>query len=206
MTVPAGAVETREQATKAIDTIRKLAEKGVEAFSRILGKRVVERELLGVLDRERHHVVREVAVAPEGLRLAGRGGDLERLGPAARRQPLDLGIAEHPQVLRVDERAQAAFDQLRRERIKRRLFFFRQDNDAPDPVELASDSRPDPGREFQSQEAMRLLRKSLGRLSPRQRVIFTLLTGYHPSSDRPLIPSCTTGCVVCTPTTPSDKV
>ena len=67
-----------------------------------------------------------------------------------------------------------AIDHLRRERIKRRLFFFRQDNDAPDPVELAGDTRPDPGRAFQSQEAMRLLRKSLGRLSPRQRVIFTL--------------------------------
>ena len=67
-----------------------------------------------------------------------------------------------------------AIDHLRRERIKRRLFFFRQDNDAPDPVELAGDTRPDPGRTFQSQEAMRLLRKSLGRLSPRQRVIFTL--------------------------------
>ena len=67
-----------------------------------------------------------------------------------------------------------AIDQLRRERIKRRLFFFRQDNDAPDPVELAGDSRPDPGREFQSQEAMRLLRKSLDKLSPRQQVIFNL--------------------------------
>lgn len=67
-----------------------------------------------------------------------------------------------------------AIDQLRRERIKRRLFFFRQDNVAPDPVELAGDTRPDPGRELQSQEAMRLLHKSLGKLSPRQRVIFTL--------------------------------
>jgi len=67
-----------------------------------------------------------------------------------------------------------AIDHLRRERIKRRLFFFRQDNDAPDPVGLAGDTRPDPGREYQSQEAMRVLRKSLGRLSPRQQVIFTL--------------------------------
>jgi len=67
-----------------------------------------------------------------------------------------------------------AIDHLRRERIKRRLFFFRQDNDAPDPVELAGDTRLDPGREFQSQEAMRLLRKSLDKLSPRQQVIFNL--------------------------------
>jgi RNA polymerase sigma-70 factor (ECF subfamily) len=67
-----------------------------------------------------------------------------------------------------------AIDHLRRERIKRRLFFFRQDNSAPDPVEKAGDTRPDPGRALQSQEAMRLLRTSLGRLSPRQQVIFTL--------------------------------
>ncbi len=67
-----------------------------------------------------------------------------------------------------------AIDHLRRERIKRRLFFFRSSNDAPDPVELASDGRPDPGREFQSQEAMKALRKSLAKLSSRQQVIFTL--------------------------------
>ena len=39
-----------------------------------------------------------------------------------------------------------AIDHLRRERLKRKLFFFRQDNDAPDPVELASDSRRDQGQ------------------------------------------------------------
>lgn len=67
-----------------------------------------------------------------------------------------------------------SIDYLRRERIKRRVFFFRQDNDSPDPVELASDHRQNPGREFQSQEAMRSLRKSLNKLSSRQQVIFTL--------------------------------
>ena len=67
-----------------------------------------------------------------------------------------------------------AIDQLRRERIKRKLFFFRQDNDAPDPVELASDLRNDPGRAFQSQEAMQTLRKSMAKLSARQQVVFTL--------------------------------
>ena len=67
-----------------------------------------------------------------------------------------------------------AIDHLRRERIKRKLFFFRQDNDAPDPVELASDPRHNPAREFQSQEAMQSLRKSLSKLSSRQQVIFTL--------------------------------
>ena len=67
-----------------------------------------------------------------------------------------------------------AIDHLRRERIKRKLFFFRQDNDAPDPVELASDLRNDPGRTFQSQEAMQTLRKSMAKLSARQQVVFTL--------------------------------
>lgn len=67
-----------------------------------------------------------------------------------------------------------AIDYLRRERIKHKLFFFRQDNDAPDPVELARDPGNDPARELQSQEAMQSLRKSLRKLSSRQQVIFTL--------------------------------
>jgi RNA polymerase sigma-70 factor (ECF subfamily) len=67
-----------------------------------------------------------------------------------------------------------AIDYLRRERIKRKVFFFRQDNDSPDPVDLASDPLRNPAREFQSQEAMRSLRKSLQKLSARQQVIFTL--------------------------------
>ncbi len=67
-----------------------------------------------------------------------------------------------------------AIDYLRRERIKRKVFFFRQDNNAPDPVDLASDSRRNPGREFQSQEAMTSLQQSLKKLSSRQQVIFTL--------------------------------
>lgn len=67
-----------------------------------------------------------------------------------------------------------AIDFLRRERIKRKLFFFRQDNDAPDPVEQASDNRSNPERDQQSREAMLSLRNSLKKLSSRQQVIFTL--------------------------------
>jgi len=67
-----------------------------------------------------------------------------------------------------------AIDFLRRERIKRKVFFFRQDNDSPDPVELASDSRQTPGEIFQTQEAMRSLRKNLQKLSSRQQVVFML--------------------------------
>ena len=67
-----------------------------------------------------------------------------------------------------------AIDHLRRERLKRKLFFFRPDNEAIDPVELASNPLDDPAREYQGQEAMQSLRKSLAKLSPRQQVIFTL--------------------------------
>jgi RNA polymerase sigma-70 factor (ECF subfamily) len=67
-----------------------------------------------------------------------------------------------------------AIDHLRRERIKRKLFFFRQDNDAIDPVDLASDPISNPGRELQSKQAMQSLQQSMSKLSPRQQVIFTL--------------------------------
>jgi len=67
-----------------------------------------------------------------------------------------------------------AIDHLRRERLKRKLFFFRQDNDSPDPVDQASDWRANPGEELISNEAMQSLRHSLSKLSARQQVIFTL--------------------------------
>jgi RNA polymerase sigma-70 factor (ECF subfamily) len=67
-----------------------------------------------------------------------------------------------------------AIDHLRRERIRRRLFFFRRDNDAPDPVELAGDSSHSPERALVGAESIKQLRTSLQKLSPRQQVIFTL--------------------------------
>lgn len=67
-----------------------------------------------------------------------------------------------------------AIDHLRRERLRRKWFFFRRDNEEPDPVELAHDPRDNPGRELQSQQAMQALRSCLQQLSPRQQVIFTL--------------------------------
>jgi RNA polymerase sigma-70 factor (ECF subfamily) len=67
-----------------------------------------------------------------------------------------------------------AIDHLRREQLKRKLFFFRQSNDSVDPVETAADTFNDPGRAYQSSEAMKLLKGSLAKLSPRQQVIFTL--------------------------------
>jgi RNA polymerase sigma-70 factor (ECF subfamily) len=41
-----------------------------------------------------------------------------------------------------------SIDYLKRERIKRKVFFFRLDNDPSDPVEVASDPLQNPGREF----------------------------------------------------------
>jgi RNA polymerase sigma-70 factor (ECF subfamily) len=67
-----------------------------------------------------------------------------------------------------------AIDHLRRERLKRKWFFFRKDNEEPDPVELAHDPRDNPARQVQSQQAMQSLQKSLQKLSPRQQVIFRL--------------------------------
>ncbi|MDH3997883.1 MAG: sigma-70 family RNA polymerase sigma factor [Desulfuromonadales bacterium] len=67
-----------------------------------------------------------------------------------------------------------AIDQLRREKIKRRLFFFRRDNDAPDPVELADDPTTNPRRLLRSREAMAQLNRALQTLSPQQRVVFML--------------------------------
>jgi len=67
-----------------------------------------------------------------------------------------------------------AIDFMRRERLKRRLFFSRRDEDDFDPVDLASDPRDNPERDLNGKQAVRRLRQALGRLSPRQRAIFTL--------------------------------
>lgn len=67
-----------------------------------------------------------------------------------------------------------AIDYLRREQLKRKLFFFRQTEDDQDPVELATDRRDNPGLEVQSREAIKQLREAMTKLSPRQQVVFTL--------------------------------
>lgn len=67
-----------------------------------------------------------------------------------------------------------AIDHLRRAKLKRKIFFFRQDDKAPDPVDHASDGRANPSKELISNEAMQSLRRSLSKLSARQQVIFTL--------------------------------
>jgi RNA polymerase sigma-70 factor (ECF subfamily) len=67
-----------------------------------------------------------------------------------------------------------AIDQLRRERLKRRLFFTRHHEDDLDPIDLASDPRDNPARSLHDKQSMRRLRTALARLSPRQRAIFIL--------------------------------
>lgn len=67
-----------------------------------------------------------------------------------------------------------AIDHMRRERLKRRLFFTRRHADDVDPVELASDPRDNPAGDLNNKQAMLRLRQALARLSPRQRAIFTL--------------------------------
>jgi RNA polymerase sigma-70 factor (ECF subfamily) len=67
-----------------------------------------------------------------------------------------------------------AIDHMRRERLKRRLFLTRRNEEDVDPIELASDPRDNPARALHSKQAMLRLRQALARLSPRQRAIFTL--------------------------------
>jgi RNA polymerase sigma-70 factor (ECF subfamily) len=67
-----------------------------------------------------------------------------------------------------------AIDYLRRERLKRKLFFFRSSDEAQDPIDMAPDPTKDPARSAQTQQAMQRLRLSLNKLSPRQQTIFML--------------------------------
>jgi len=67
-----------------------------------------------------------------------------------------------------------AIDHLRRERLKRKLFFFRKNDDDPDPMEMVSDPRNNPGRDLHTREAMTRLHQAMQKLSARQRAVFVL--------------------------------
>ena len=67
-----------------------------------------------------------------------------------------------------------AIDHLRRERLKRKLFFFRSRETDPDPVDVAPAPLANPAREVQDRQAMQALQRGLEKLSARQQVIFTL--------------------------------
>jgi RNA polymerase sigma-70 factor (ECF subfamily) len=67
-----------------------------------------------------------------------------------------------------------AIDHLRRERLKRRIFFFRASDDDPDPLETVSDPRSNPARDLHARQAMQRLRRGMQKLSARQRAVFVL--------------------------------
>lgn len=67
-----------------------------------------------------------------------------------------------------------AIDQLRRERLRRKLFFFRQSDEDPDPLDAVSDPRSNPARDLEGRQAMARLHRALRQLSARQRAVFVL--------------------------------
>lgn len=67
-----------------------------------------------------------------------------------------------------------ALDHLRRQKLKRKFFFFRSSNEGYDPVEFAADQGASPPEQFLANEAGKRLRQALEKLSVRQRMVFTL--------------------------------
>jgi RNA polymerase sigma-70 factor (ECF subfamily) len=67
-----------------------------------------------------------------------------------------------------------AIDHLRREKIRRKLFFFRTTEEEADPVETVPDPGASPQDLLLAAEAGGRLTRALNRLSPRQRAVFIL--------------------------------
>lgn len=67
-----------------------------------------------------------------------------------------------------------AIDHLRREQVKRKLFFFRHSEEEADPMEVVPDPGASPQDHLLATEAGTRLARALKRLSPRQRAVFTL--------------------------------
>jgi len=67
-----------------------------------------------------------------------------------------------------------AIDALRREKLRRRLFFFRADNDAVDPLEFFPDPQPGQEQTLIARQQVQALRDHLRTLSPQQRAVLTL--------------------------------
>ncbi len=67
-----------------------------------------------------------------------------------------------------------AIDHLRREKLKRRIFFFRQNDEDADPAEVVPDPAASPRDQLLAAESRRRIATALGQLSPRQRTIFIL--------------------------------
>ena len=67
-----------------------------------------------------------------------------------------------------------AIDHLRRERLRRRIFFFRRDEESEDPAEIIADPAPSPADRVLAEETRQRLSRALGKLPPRQRAVFVL--------------------------------
>lgn len=67
-----------------------------------------------------------------------------------------------------------AIDHLRRERLRRHLFFFRRDEESADPAELIADPAPSPADRVLAAETRQRLCHAIGKLPPRQRAVFVL--------------------------------
>lgn len=65
-------------------------------------------------------------------------------------------------------------DHQRRQKLKQKIFFFRHADREHDPYELAADPAPSPGDQYLVGEAGRRLSHAMGKLSARQKAVFTL--------------------------------
>jgi RNA polymerase sigma-70 factor (ECF subfamily) len=65
-------------------------------------------------------------------------------------------------------------DHIRREQVRRRIFFFRKNEDDPDPVNECADPGASPGDQLLGEETRQRLFKALAKLSARQRAVFVL--------------------------------
>lgn len=67
-----------------------------------------------------------------------------------------------------------AIDHLRRERLRRQIFFFRQDGEGEDPAAIIADPAPSPSDRVLEKESLRRLSRALAKLPTRQRAVFVL--------------------------------
>lgn len=67
-----------------------------------------------------------------------------------------------------------AIDHLRRQKLRKRIFFFRRENEESDPLDFVPDPASSPSDRFFEGEIRIRLDRALQRLSARQRVVFTL--------------------------------
>ena len=81
------------------------------AFRPVFGQPVADRQLLGALDRRRHHLIEEIAVPAVRFGAAGFDREVEGLHPARRGEFPYFGIAEPVQVTRVHKAAETGLHQ-----------------------------------------------------------------------------------------------